>query len=170
MTSHVHLPVVQGSVGEADGLAVAPHVGVAADRVAHLREGQGAHRDGAAAQHLEAHLAVERDQEVLAHEQGPPHVGQAAQVLEVAPHQDGTFALLPKGAMDRQHVDVRVGAARLVERQGLLRNTHSLTLTVAIKKGDAPFATKRDHFKDRNSTVLFELMLKLILGVSIFSK
>ncbi|TNN58550.1 hypothetical protein EYF80_031170 [Liparis tanakae] len=100
---------------EADGLAVAPHVRVAADRVAHLREGHVGHGDGAAAQHLEARLVVEGHQDVLAHEERAAHAGQAAQVLQVAPQQDGPFALLPKGAVHRQDVDVDRGAARLRE-------------------------------------------------------
>lgn len=66
---------------EADGLTVASHVGVATNRVPHLGEGQAAHGDGAAAQHLEARLAVEGHQEVLAHEHGPAHIGEATQVL-----------------------------------------------------------------------------------------
>lgn len=110
----------QRGLGEADGLAVAPHVGVSADRVPHLGEGEVGHGDGAAAQDPEATLTVEGHQEVLAHEHGPPYVGQAAQVLQVAPHQDGPLALLPEGTVHGQHMDVHRGATGLVQRQSLL--------------------------------------------------
>lgn len=94
---------------------------MAADGVPHLREGQVGHGDGAAAQNLEARLAVEGDQEVFTHQHRAAHVGQAAEVLQVAPHEDGPFALLPEGAVDGEDVDVDGGAARLVERQRVLR-------------------------------------------------
>lgn len=105
---------------ETDRLTVAPHVRVAADGVPHLREGHAGHGDGAAAQHLEAGLAVEGNEEVLAHQHRSAHIGQAAEVLQVAPHQDGTFALLPEGAVDGEDVDVDGGAAGLVESQRVL--------------------------------------------------
>lgn len=112
-------------LGESDRLTVAAHVGMAADGVPHLSEGEVGHGDSAAAQNLESRLAVERDEEVLAHQHGSAHVGQAAQVLQVAPHQEGAFALLPEGAVDRQDVDVDGGAAGLVESQGILEgNIH----------------------------------------------
>lgn len=110
----------QGMLRETDRLTVAPHVRVAADGVPHLREGHAGHGDGAAAQHLEAGLAVEGDEEVLAHQHRSAHIGQAAEVLQVAPHQDGTFALLPEGAVDSEDVDVDGGAAGLVESQRVL--------------------------------------------------
>lgn len=113
----------QGMPREADRLAVAPHVRVAADRVPHLREGQVGHGDGAAAQHLEARLVVEGNEEVLAHEHCAAHVGQTAQVLQVAPHENGPFALLPEGAVHREDVDVDGGAARLVENQRVLQQS-----------------------------------------------
>ena len=107
-------------MGEADRFTVAAHVRVAADRVQHLREGEVGHGDGAAAQHLEAGLPVEGNQEVLAHQHRPAHAGQAAQVLQVAPQQDGTFALLPEGAVHGEDVDVDRGAAGLVQGQRVL--------------------------------------------------
>lgn len=113
----------QGVLGETDGLTVAPHIRVATDGIPHLREGQAAHGDGAAAQHLEARLAVEGNEEVFTHEHRPAHVGQAAQILQVTPHQDRPFALLPEGAMDSKHVDVDSGAVRLVEGQRVLEST-----------------------------------------------
>lgn len=125
--SHVNLLVSlcqrqsQGMLGEADRLAVAPHVRVAADGVPHLREGHVGHGDGAAAQHLEARLSVEGDEEVFTHQHCSAHVGQAAEILQVAPHQDGPFALLPEGAVDGEDVDVDCGAPRLVESQRVLR-------------------------------------------------
>lgn len=108
---------------EADRFAVAAHVRVAADWVPHLGEGQVGHGDGASPQHLEARLAVEGDEEVFAHQHRSAHVGQAAEILQVAPHEDGTFALLPESAMDSQDVDVHGGAAGLVERQRFLEGS-----------------------------------------------
>lgn len=102
-------------LGEADGFTVAAHVGVAADRVPHLGEGQAAHCDGAASQHLEAGFAVKGDEEVLAHQHRSAHVGQTAEVLQVAPHDDGAFALLPEGAVDGQDVDVDSCSVGLVK-------------------------------------------------------
>lgn len=94
---------------------------MSADRALHLDEGQGPHGDLAGALHLEAGLLVEGHQEVLAHQDGAPHAGQAAQVLQVSPHQDGALALLPEGAVDRQDVDVDGGAVGLVEGQSVLQ-------------------------------------------------
>lgn len=110
----------QRMLGKTDRLAVAPHVRVAADGVPHLREGQVAHGDGTATQHLEARLAVEGNEEVLAHQHGSAHVGQAAEVLQVAPHQNGSFALLPKGAVHGEDVDVDSGTTRLVQSECVL--------------------------------------------------
>lgn len=94
--------------------AIPPHEGVASDRVDHFHEGQGSHCDLAGTQCLEARLLVEGNQEVLAHEHGAADVGEAAQVLQVAPHQDGAFALLPESSVHSQHVDVDCVAVRLV--------------------------------------------------------
>lgn len=94
--------------------AVPAHEGVAPDRVQHLDEGEGPHSDLAGALHLEARLLVEGHQEVLAHEHGAADVGQAAEVLQVAPHQDGAFALLAEGPVDGQGVDVDGGPVGLV--------------------------------------------------------
>ena len=105
---------------ETDRLTVAAHVGVAADGVPHLCEGQVGHGDGAAPQDLEAGLAVEGNEEVFAHQHRSTHVGQAAEILQVAPHQNGAFALLSESAMDGEYVDVDGGAAGLVESQCLL--------------------------------------------------
>lgn len=110
----------QRMLREADCFAVSPHVRVAADGVPHLCEGEVGHSDGTAPQHLEAWLAVEGNEEVLAHQHRSAHIGQAAEVLQVAPHQDGTFALLPEGAVHGQDVDVDGGAAGLVESQCFL--------------------------------------------------
>lgn len=95
---------------------------MAPDWVEHLNEGEGPHRDLTGALHLEARLLVEGNQEVLAHEHGAPDVGQAAEVLQVAPHQDGAFALLAEGPVDSQDVDVDGGPMRLMESQGILEN------------------------------------------------
>ena len=80
--------------------AVPTHEGVAPDRVEHLDEGEGPHRDVTGALHLEARFLVEGDQEVFTHEHSAADVGQAAEVLQIAPHQDGAFALLAKGPVD----------------------------------------------------------------------
>lgn len=110
----------QGMLRETDCFAVAPHVRVAADGVPHLCEGQVGHGDGTAPQHLEARLAVEGNEEVFAHQHRSAHVGQAAEILQVTPHQNGPFALLPEGAVDSEDVDVDGGAAGLVEGQCVL--------------------------------------------------
>lgn len=110
----------QRMLREADGLTVAAHVGVAADGVPHFGKGQVGHGDGAAAQHLEAWLAVEGDEKILTHQYGAAHVGKAAEVLQVAPHQDGAFALLSEGAVHGEDVDVDGGAAGLMKGQRFL--------------------------------------------------
>lgn len=92
------------------------------DRVEHFDEGEGPHCDLAGAQCLEARLLVEGNQEVFTHEHSAADVGQAAQVLQVAPHQDGPFALLAESPVDGQDVDVDGGAVRLMESQGILEN------------------------------------------------
>lgn len=95
---------------------------MAPDWVEHLGEGEGPHRDLTGALHLEARLPVEGDQEVFTHEHGAADVGQAAEVLQVAPHQDGAFALLAEGPVDGQDVDVDGGPVGLMESQGVLEN------------------------------------------------
>lgn len=94
---------------------------MAPDRELHLDEGQRSHGDLAWALRLEAALLIERHQEVLAHQHGAAHERQTAQVLQVAPHQDGAFALLPEGSVHRQHVDVDGRAAGLVKGQCILQ-------------------------------------------------
>lgn len=93
---------------------------MASDVVEHLGEGEGSHCDLTGALHLEARLLVEGHQEVFAHEHCTAYVGQAAEVLEVAPHQDGAFPLVAEGAMDCQDVDVDCVAMRFMESQGIL--------------------------------------------------
>ena len=73
---------------------------MATDGALHLDEGEGPHGDLTGALHLEPRFPIERHQEVLTHEDGAADVGQAAQVLQVTPHQDGAFALLPEGTVD----------------------------------------------------------------------
>ncbi|KAL7890876.1 hypothetical protein AOLI_G00003520 [Acnodon oligacanthus] len=109
------------TAGEASAAAVAAHERVPTHRTLHLDEGERPHGDLTGALHLEAGLLVEGHEEVLAHEDGPAHVGEAAQVLQVPPHQDRSFALLAEGAVDRQDVNVDRGAVRLVEGQGVLK-------------------------------------------------
>lgn len=93
---------------------------MAPDWVEHLDEREGPHRDLTGALHLETRLLVEGNQEVLAHEHGAADVRQAPEVLQVAPHQDGAFALLAEGPVDSQDVDVDGGPVRLMESQGIL--------------------------------------------------
>lgn len=116
--------------------AVPPHEGVTSDRVDHFHEGQGSHCDLAGAQCLEARLLVEGNQEVLAHEHGAAHVGEAAQVLQVAPHQDGAFALLAERPMHGQHVDVDGVAVRLVEGQRILVGKQKRTRLFSARRGN----------------------------------
>lgn len=93
---------------------------MAPDRVEHLDEGEGPHRDLTGALHLEARLLVKGNQEVFTHEHSTADIGQAAEVLQVAPHQDGAFALLAEGPVDSENVDVDGGPVRLMESQGIL--------------------------------------------------
>lgn len=93
---------------------------MATDGALHLGKGEGPHGDLARTLNLKARLLIKRHQEVFAHEDGAAHVGQAAQVLQVTPHQDGAFALLTEGTVDSQHVDVDGGAVRFVESQRIL--------------------------------------------------
>ena len=95
---------------------------MASDWVEHLDEGQGPHCDLAGALHLEARLLVEGDQELLTHEERPADAGQTAEVLQVAPHQNGAFALLAEGPVDGQNVDVNRGPVRFMEGEGVLED------------------------------------------------
>lgn len=113
----------EGMLREPDRLAVTAHVRVSADGIRHLRECEVTHGDGAAALNPEAGLAVEWNEGVFAHENSTAHVGQTAQILEVAPHQDGAFTLPPECAVHGEHVDVHGGAAGLVEGQCVLEQS-----------------------------------------------
>lgn len=62
-----HCLLRQGMLREPDCLAIAPHVRVTANGIPHLRKCQITHGNGAATQHLETRLAVEGDEEILAH-------------------------------------------------------------------------------------------------------
>lgn len=86
----------------------------------HLDEGQRPDCDLTWALNLEARLLVEGYEEILAHEHSTADVRQTAQVLQVAPHQDGTAALLSERTVHRQHVHVDGGAMRFVKRQSFL--------------------------------------------------
>lgn len=99
---------------------VTTHECVASDWVEHLNEGEGPHPDLTGALNLEARLLVKGNQEVFTHEHSAADVRQTAEVLQVAPHQDGTFALLAEGPVDSQNVDVDGGPMRLMESQGIL--------------------------------------------------
>lgn len=101
---------------------VAPHEGVASDRAEHLDEGQGPHGDLTGALHLEARLLVKGNQELFTHEDSSADAGQTAEVLQIAPHQDGAFALLTEGPVDGQNVDVNRGPVRFMEGEGVLED------------------------------------------------
>lgn len=101
---------------------VTTHEGVAPNRVEHLDESEGPHCDVTGSLHLETRLLVEGNQEVFAHEHCASDVGQASEVLQVAPHQDGALALLAEGPVDGEDVDVDSGPMRLMESQCVLEN------------------------------------------------
>lgn len=107
---------------------VPPHEGMAPDWVEHLDEGEGPHCDLTGALHLEARLLVKGNQEIFTHKHSTANIGQAAEVLQVAPHQDGAFALLAEGTVDSQDMDVDSGAMRLMEGQGILKRGQTNTL------------------------------------------
>lgn len=104
-------------------VAVPPRVRRPAEPVLHLLEVHVCHGDDRRAGVPEAGLEVEGHQEVLADEQGAAKAPQAAQVVQVAPQQDGAFALLAAVAVHRQHVDVHRGRVRDVKAHGLLGKT-----------------------------------------------
>lgn len=113
---------VSGLQGSA--AAVPAHEGMAPHLVLHLSEGQRAHRHLAGTQSFETALLIEGHEEMFAHEHGAPGAGQAAQVLQVSPHQDGTLALLTEGSVHGQHVDVHRRAPRLVQGQRRLQGAN----------------------------------------------
>ena len=100
--------------------AVASRVRQPPERVLHLLEAHVGHRDGGGALLLEARLAVEGHQELLADEQRPAQARHAAQVLQVAPQQDGALALLAAVAVHGEDVHVHGGGVRHVLRHGFL--------------------------------------------------
>lgn len=105
-----------------DGLAAAvpPRVRLPAEHVLHLPELHVGDGDGRGALLFEAGLEVEGNQEVLADEQRAAQARHAAQVLQVAPQEDGALALLAAVAVNRQDVDVHGGGVRNVLGHGLL--------------------------------------------------
>lgn len=115
-------PAPPGRAGTRGGSAAAvpAHEGMSPHGMLHLDEGQLPHRHLAGTQHLKTALLVEGHEEIFAHEQGAPGEGQAPQVLQVSPHEDGALALLPEGAVHGQHVDVHSRAPRLMQGQGRL--------------------------------------------------
>lgn len=106
---------------------VATHKGMATDGALHFDKGKGPHSDLARTLNLKARLLIKRHQKVLAHEDSAAHVGQAAQMLQVTPHQDGAFALLTEGTVDSQYVDVDGGAVGFVESQRILNRQRRKT-------------------------------------------
>lgn len=100
---------------------------MATDGALHLDKGKGPHGNLARTLNLKARLLIKRHQKVLAHENGAADVGQAAQVLQVTPHQDGAFALLAEGTVDSQHVDVDGGAVGFVKSQRILSRQRKKT-------------------------------------------
>lgn len=100
--------------------AVPPGVGLPTQRVLHLLEVHVGDGDGRRPFLLEAGLAIERHQEVLADQQSPAQAWHAAQMLQVAPEDNGAFALLTAVAVHRQDVDVHCGGVWDMEGHGLL--------------------------------------------------
>lgn len=99
---------------------IAPHEGMTTHGILHLDEGQWPHRDLTRALNLEAGFLVEGHKKIFTHEHGTANVRQTAQILQVAPHQDGTAALLSECTVNRQHVDVHRGTVRFVKGQSFL--------------------------------------------------
>lgn len=87
----------------------------------HLLELHAGHRDGWRPFLFEAGFEIEGHQEVLTDEQRSPYARYAAQVLQVAPQQDGALALLATVAVDGQDMDVNRGSVRDVLCHGLLK-------------------------------------------------
>lgn len=110
---------------------------MASDRVEHLNEGQGPHCDLTGALHLKTRLLVKGNQEFFTHEDSSAYTRQAAKVLQIAPHQDGAFALLTEGPVDGQHVDVNRRPVRFMEGEGVLENKH-VFICVAPSAGSQP--------------------------------
>lgn len=98
----------------------------------HLDERQLPHRHLTGTQCLETALLVEGHEEIFAHEEGTAGEGQAAQVLQVPPHQDGALALLAEGAVHGQHMDVNCCALRLVQGQRLLQGGNKVSVTRGV--------------------------------------
>lgn len=123
------------------GLAatVPPGVRLPPQRVLHLVELHARHRDGRLPFLLEAGLEVERHQEVLADEQSSAQARHAAQVLQVAPQEDGALALLAAVAVHGKHVDVHsrgVGdmlGHGLLEGRGQIEALTEISHSVRIK-------------------------------------
>ncbi len=117
----------KGGVG-ADGLAAAVPscVRLPTEHVLHLLEVHVGYGDGWWPFLLEAGLEVERHQEVLANQKSSAEARHTAQVLQVAPQEDGALALLATVTMHWQHVDVHSGGVWdmlshcLLERRGYI--------------------------------------------------
>lgn len=126
--------------------AVPPHEGVASDWVDHLDEGQGPNCDLTGALRLETRLLVKGNQEFLTHEDSSADAGQTAEVLQIAPHQDGAFALLTEGPVDGQDVDVNRGTVRFMEGEGVLedRQTSDVFRGSALIRGPERFLRKTE--------------------------
>lgn len=112
-----------GGGSDALAAAVPPCVRLPAQPVLHLLEVHVGYGDGRRAFLLEAGLEVEGHQEVLADEEGAAEARHAAQVLQVAPQEDGALALLAAVAVHRQHVDVHCGGVWDVLSHGFLEIT-----------------------------------------------
>lgn len=97
----------EGGVGT-DGLAAAvpPCVRLTADCVLHLLELHVGYGDGWWPSLLESGLLVEGHQEFLANQQSSAEAWYTAQVLQVAPQEDGALALLSTVTVHWQHMDV----------------------------------------------------------------
>lgn len=112
---------VTKQIREKSATAVAAHEGVSADGILHLHEGQWPHCDLTRALNFESRLLVKGYEEILTHEDCTSYVRQAAQVLQVAPHQDGATALLSEGTVHGKDMDVDCSPLWLVQSQGFLK-------------------------------------------------
>lgn len=98
---------MEGGVG-ADGLAatVPPRICLPTKHVFHLLKLHFGYGDGWWPFLLEASFEVKRHQKVFANQQSSAEAWYTAQVLQVAPQEDGALALLATVSVHWQHMDV----------------------------------------------------------------
>lgn len=138
----------KGSLGLSEGLpaAVPSCVCLPTERVLHLEEVHGGHGDGWRPFLFEAGLEVEGHQEVLANQQSSAEARHAAQVLQVAPQEDGALALLATVTVHRQHVDVHSGGVWDVLSHSLLEVRDYIEALMMPKHNEQ--SRNQSHFTD----------------------